>query len=196
MTQEYVFAYTILDYSIFAHTAGPSYSSLMLHQIAHHVYRLIREHGELTYEEIGVGIKRKWQVPWRWEEKKEEKRQEHLPKRSHEAILVKMAKLTREAFGEIMCQVLTEFVGRQFTMGPPADYLPALPLARVGKLYSLHHNDLEPETRQIIDEMMCQARNVDTTAESTIRFLAREITRQIEQGLAAKGKSLSSSDGD
>ncbi len=164
----------------------------MLHQIANHVYRLIRERSKLSYQDIGEEIGTKWQVPWRWETKQNE----YLPKRTYEAKLVKLAKLTLDEFGEIMCEVLTEFVGRRFTMGQPVDYLPTVPLARCDKLYRLHRDKLGPEVQDVIDELMCEARGLDAQAESIIRVLAKEVTRLIEEGLAAKGRSLSSSGGD
>ncbi len=160
----------------------------MLHLIANHVIRLIREHGDLNYQDIGEEIGTEWQVPWRWEHDK----RQNLLKRSQEEILVRMSKLTRLEFGRIMCEVLSEFIGRRFTMGPAEPYVPAWPLRRAAKLYGQCHDLLDQEDQEIIDELMCQGRTVGAQAEQSQRVLAKVMIRTMREGLAKKGRSLPS----
>ena len=98
----------------------------MIHEIAGTVYRLIREYGLLTPEEVAEAIARQRQAVWRMESNKNER----LLKRAQEEILVEKAKLTRPAFGEIMCEALTPFVGRRLMMAPSDHFIASQPLAR------------------------------------------------------------------
>lgn len=160
----------------------------MIHEIASKVYQLIRQHGGLSAEEVASAIGKQRQVVWRWEGN----RQKLLPKRDQEAALVKKAQLTRLAFGEIMCQVLTPFVGRRFIMAPAEEYIPSLPLYRAARLYSRHRDQLDPDAQEMINEMLGHGRMLDAATERTCSSLEKQITRLIEQALAANEKDLSS----
>ena len=157
----------------------------MIRRIAAGVYRKIRESGGLSKGDVAkeVGLQR--QTIWRWESKKEAL----LPKREQEEILVKAAKLTRLRFGEIMCEVLSEFLGRRVTMAPPADYIPSMPLARAARRYSLRRDLLDQEDQDAIEEMLAEARNLELAAEQICRAHAKRIERLIEKAEAAAGRS-------
>ena len=170
-----------------ASSAPAAYSPRMIHDIAPDVYRAIREYGDLSPEELADALGLKRQVVHRWENAK----QESLPKRAQEKILVDETKLTPLAFTEILCEVLTDFSGRQVTMAPSADYVPSLPLVRAVKQYSRHRDKLDPGTRGRIEEMLLLGRTADANAEQVCSFFAREILRLIEEALAAKGESPS-----
>lgn len=157
----------------------------MIHEIASEVYRLIREYGGLTHEQVAAAIGRKHQVVWRWEGNK----QKLLPKREQEAALVEKAKLTRIAFGDIMCKVLTPFVGRRITMASSDQYVPSLPLLRAIELYSTHRDDLDSETRELIEDLIAQGRSLDVAAEQSCRAFEKLIVRLIEQARATKGST-------
>ncbi len=163
----------------------------MLHQIANDVCREIREYGDLSYQDVGDEIDTEWQVPWRWEK---EQRQ-NLLKRDQEAKLVKAAKLTRPAFGEIMCRVLTKFVGRRFFMGPEEPYKPSWPMMEASEIYKIHHDELDREVQKMIDDLFSQGRSFDAQNEQASMGISRVIVYLIQEGLAKKGKSLAG-DGD
>ena len=164
----------------------------MIHQISGTVYRLIREYGGLTPENVAAAIGRKRQTIWRLEKNQNQM----LLKRSHEDILVEKAKLTRPAFGEIMCEALTPFVGRRILMAPSDHFIPSRPLSRALKLYSLHQDKLKPEVQQIIDEMLNEGRSIDAGAERTCRLFEKEIVRLINEAREARGEDPSSDDED
>ena len=162
----------------------------MLHEIAGTVYRLIREYGLLTPDEVAEALGRQRQAVWRMESNKNER----LLKRAQEEILVEKAKLTRSAFGEIMCEALTPFVGQRIMMAPSDQFVPSQPLARALRLYSLHQHKLKPEVEQIIDEMLCEGRTIDVGAERTCRVFEKEIVRLINEAREARGEDPSSDD--
>ncbi len=158
----------------------------MIHQIASEVYRLIREYGGLSQEDVARAIDRQPQVVWRWEKKE----QKQLPNREQETILVQEAQLTQKAFGEIMCLVLSKFLERRVTVAYPDDRLTSQWLFRAAKLYSHHRDHLSPEDQKMIEEMLCHGRSLDATAEQTCRIYEKIITSMVTRTLAAKGLSL------
>ena len=151
----------------------------MIHEIANEVYRQIREYGQLSHEQVGKAVGRSHDTIRRWEKSE----QQGLPKRDQEEKLVKKAKLTRLAFGEIMCKVLTEFVGRRFVMIAPDQWVPSLPMTRTLELYSRHRERLSLEVQQAIEEMLCHGRSLDADAEQACRIYEKQCVRLIEQAI-------------
>lgn len=89
----------------------------MIYKIAHSVYKGIREHANLSIDEVAAAIDRKRQIVYRIEGG------EQLLKPDQEALLVKRANLSREAFVEIMCKVLSEFLGQRVMIAPSSQRL-------------------------------------------------------------------------
>ena len=154
----------------------------MIHDITSEVYREIREYGDLTVKQVADAIGRRRQTVWRWESGQQ------VPTREQERILVEKAKLTIPAFGEIVARAMTKLTNRPFTMAPPADYVPSVPLARAFKQYSLHGTRIDPPTRERIEELLSLGRMADAQAEQACSYFAREALRLIEKAL---GESLS-----
>ncbi len=152
----------------------------MLHRIGARVVQRIREWGRLTPEEAGEAVGRSHDTIRRWENEKEG----NLPRRELEEKLVEKVKLTREAFGEIMCRVLTEFVGRRFVMLPAGEWISSVPLFRARELFDREYHRLEPELRSMIGEMLDQARLLHAASEQTCRSYEKQIVYLIEQALA------------
>ena len=166
-----------------AQTEKTIYNPPMLHDIAHDVYRYIRLYGSLSKKDVAEAIGRKHHTITRWEEHGQ------LPSAEQEAVLVKAANLTRLAFVEIMCKVLSQLVDREVIMAPRGDYLPVMPLARAAKLYRKHYYTLDPRQRSIIEEKLHQGRVLDAVTEQTCNLFEIEIQREIEKALASEGET-------
>ena len=162
----------------------------MIRQIKAEVYRKIREWADISHDDIAEEIGTKDQVPWRWESAKHTT----IPKPAQEEALVKLAKLTRPAFVEIMCEVLTEFCGRRVTMAPSDEYMPSLPLARARRQFSLHRDDLTEEEQEIVQDMLTQGRINDAATEQTCILFEKQILRIIERARERKRRRQARAD--
>ena len=160
----------------------------MIHRIASEVYREIREYGRLTAEEVAKDLGRDRQTVMRWESETNSQ----LPRPEQEKILIKKAKLTRVAFGQIMCKVLTGFVGRLFSIGPPEPYRPSQPLLGATEHYFKHRDDLSPEAQEDVEDLLSLGRSLDADTERACRLLAKQVVRRIEQDLARRSAATKS----
>ncbi len=152
----------------------------MLQEISGGVYQRIREYGGLSPEEVAELVGRRRQVVSRWESNKQ------MPKRDQEKILVEASKLSRLAFGEIICEVVGEFVGRPITIGASTEYVPSRVLLRAAGRYNKYRHDIPQDSRDAIEEMLAEGRSLDVGAERACRVLAKQIDREIDRYLAAR----------
>ncbi len=149
----------------------------MIHKIAHEVYKAIRKHGDLSIVEVAAAIGRERQIVYRIENG------EQLLMAEQEASLVKRANLSRMAFVEIMCKVLSKFLGRRVIIAPQGQFLSASPLARAADVYSLHQEKLDPEVRERIEAKLHQGRLLDTATDQTCSLFEKEIRLLIKEAL-------------
>ena len=154
----------------------------MIHRIASEVYREIREYGRISATEVAKGIGRDRQTVMRWESDTSSQ----LPKAEQEKVLIQKTGLSRVAFGQIMCKVLTDFVGRLFTMGPPEPYRPSQPLLGATEHFFKHRDVLSPEAQEDVEDLLSLGRSLDADTERACRTLAKQVVRRIEQDLAGR----------
>ncbi len=154
----------------------------MIYEIFHDVVRRIREYAGLSKEEVAGAMGLKAQAIWRWEKKDENP----LPNREQLAILVKLTKLSRFAFVQIMCEVLSDFLDRQVSISPEGQFLPAPPLSRATTAYAAEKQDLDPESQQLVEAKLHLARSLEALVEQVVHHIAIEVERLIEQHRAAR----------
>ncbi len=158
----------------------------MLYQIANAVVRLIREYGGLTEKELAaaMGKRQSRNLIWRWEH------ESHLPSPKQEAILVKEAHLTRVAFVEIMCKVLSNFLGLPVMIAAEGQNAWASPLTRTADLYDAYRDKLDPEVQTRIEEALREARKLAAQADRRCIAFEQEIKDVIVKALAVRGETL------
>ncbi len=117
-----------------------------------------------------------------------------MPTRAQEAILVEKARLTRLAFVEIMCKVLSRFIGRPVVIAAEGSYAPATPLVRAEALLYRHRDELDPETHARLEKKLSIARKLAVDADRLCVAFEREIKEVIVAALAGRGETLADSE--
>ncbi len=153
----------------------------MLHEISQDVYRLIREYGDLTKEEVAKAIDRERQAVYRWETAKK------IPNLEQEAILDKISGITRLSFAEAVCKAVSNFLnGQRVEIGPKGEFLASVPLVRASRLYGANFNLLTQEQRKKIEEKLRHGRAIDLAAEQQCNLIEAEIDEFIKSALDEK----------
>ncbi len=154
----------------------------MIYKIFHNVCRRIREHAGLKREKVARAVGLQAQAVWRWETEN----QNPLPSREQEAILVELAKLSRHAFVQIMCDELSDFLDQAVIIAPDGQFLPAPPLSRATKEFAAEKQELDPELQRIIETKLYLARSLEALVEQVVHHIAQEVERLIEEHRAAR----------
>ncbi len=148
----------------------PFYSPTMLTRIGREVFQEIRKHGDLSVDEAAAAIGKGRQIVYRIEG---EKRQ--LLTADQEDRLVRRANLSREAFVQIMCKVLSKFLGRPVTIAPKGRYLPSSPLARDAALFVFFEDRLPPGLKARIRTKLNNARIMEAAVDETASQCEMEV---------------------
>jgi DNA-binding XRE family transcriptional regulator len=151
----------------------------MIYKIAKHVYKAVRERGDLTIDELAVAIGRKRQTIYRAEGGQQ------LLTPEQEEILDQKANLSQDAFGEIMCKALTDLLGRRVRISPRGEFLAATPLMRAADLYSLHRRQLDRKAREKIEAKLHQGRMLEAVADQACSLFEKEIRELVEDALGS-----------
>ncbi len=154
----------------------------MIYEIFHDVCHRIRNYAGLSKEDVAAAVGLQGQAVWRWENKD----QKPLPNRKQLAILVKLANLSRFAFVQIMCEVLSDFLKRDVSISPEGQFMPAPPLSRATKAYAAEKEGLDPASQQLIEIKLHQARSLEALVEQVVHQIAIEVERLIEQHREAR----------
>ncbi len=162
------------------------HSPVMIYEIFHNVCRRIREHADLSRKIVAKAMGLQSQAIWRWETKD----QNPLPSREQEAILVELAKLSQLAFVQIMCDELSEFLGRAVIIAPEGQFLPGPPLSRARKEYAASQQEIDPELQQTIEGKLYLARSLEALVEQAVHQIAQEVEQLVEEHRArSRGRS-------
>ncbi len=157
----------------------------MIQQIKNAVYRHIREYDELTEKDVAEATGKSRYAVRRWETG------DDFPSAKAEALLVEKANLTRLDFVEIMCKVLSKFLGRPVIIATEGQYVPASPLEGAAELLSTHRDKLAPEVQRRLEDSLREARKQAAEADRASIALEREIRDPIVNALADLGETLS-----
>ncbi len=147
----------------------------MITRFTRKVYRRIRTHGKLSKEEAATAIGRDRQIIYRIEGKENQ-----LLTPEQEDRLVKKANLSKEAFVEIMCIVLSKFLGRPVIIAPKGRYMPSSPLARAAALYSFYEERLPPALKVRVRSKLNACQMLETAADEVANQCEMDVLELID----------------
>ncbi len=139
------------------------------------VYEGIRKHGDLSIDGAAAAIGKGRQIVYRIEGKERQ-----LLTADQEERLVRKANLSKEAFVEIMCRVLSKFLGRPVVISPRDRYLPCSPLARAAAVFRVFEDQLEPQLRHRITTKLNNGRMLEAAVDEAASLCEMEVMELIE----------------
>ncbi len=174
----------MFDFALVQAPAPSLYSPSMIYQIYAEVFREIRVSSDLGVNELAGGLGRKRQTVTRIEGGKQ------IASLEQEAILVEKANLSRKRFVEIMCKVLSKFLGMRVMIVPELRYMPTSILEVGARLFNRHQEKIDLKVQQRIKAKLLQARSLEATTDLAVEMHGQEILGMIEEALAARGEKL------
>ncbi len=158
----------------------------MLYLIKREVYLAIREYGQLKPGEASAAMKREHQLSSRLEGG------DQMPTPEQEALLVEKVGLSKSVFVELMCRVLSTFLGdgRRVMIVPRGQHLPISPIIRAGDLYDRYQEKLSYKQCKRIERLLNHGRRTDVSADHTADIVEDEVRLIIKDALEARGERL------
>ncbi len=150
----------------------------MIHKLMPDLLKEIRKYGDLNPTQAGEAMGRERQIVNRIENGQQ------LPTPEQEKGLFKKVGLSRYVFVEILCKVLTRFLGRPVIIAPRGrPFLATSSLVRTADYFSRHEVKLPAELRAKIREKLALARRVDAASDQLCDQYEKEIRELIEDAL-------------
>ncbi len=147
----------------------------MLTKLTRKIYQGIRKHGKLSPPEAAAAIGRDRQIVYRIEGEENQ-----LLTSDQEERLVRRANLSKRAFVEIMCKVLSKFLGQAVIIAPQGRYFPSSPLARAGSLFNFYEARLPLELAARIRNKLNSCVLMETGADQMASICELEVHQLIE----------------